>query len=226
MGKKEIIMNGIFARNPVLFLVLGLCPSLAVTTSLENGLGMGISTLFVLFFSNTIISSLRGTIPSRVRIPAFIVVIATFVTIVSMSLQAYLPELNERLGIYIPLIVVNCIILARAEAFAKSNKITDSMADGIGMGLGFTLALMLIGSLRELLGTASLTLFGKVLVSFGTESIMLMILPPGALFTIGLIIASLNFSRQIKSGARVKQGSAVKNETPGESKPSGREASQ
>lgn len=181
-----------FSRNPVFFLILGLCPTLAVTTSLENGLGMGLSALIVLILSNTVISMIRKLIPEQVRIPVQIVIIATFVTIIAMLLEAYVPELFGRLGIYIPLIVVNCIILARADAFARKNPVPDAAADGLGMGLGFMIALVLIGSLREIIGTSGLALMGNVLFTLPTEGALIMILPPGALFTIGFILAAIN----------------------------------
>ena len=187
-----LIRKGMFSRNPVFFLILGLYPTLAVTTSLENGLGMGLSALIVLILSNTVISMIRKLIPEQVRIPVQIVIIATFVTIIAMLLEAYVPELFGRLGIYIPLIVVNCIILARADAFARKNPVPDAAADGLGMGLGFMIALVLIGSLREIIGTSGLALMGNVLFTLPTEGALIMILPPGALFTIGFILAAIN----------------------------------
>ncbi|MCF7862124.1 electron transport complex subunit E [Candidatus Woesearchaeota archaeon] len=205
MEKKDILLGGILQRNPVFTMMLGLCPVLAVTTSLENGLGMGLSAMFVLMFSNPIISSLRNVIPDRIRIPSFIVIIATFVTIVSLLMQAYLPALNDRLGIYVPLIVVNCIILGRAEVFARRNSIFDSLLDAVGMGIGFTLALIVIGSVRELLGSGSIAFWGYTL-SAPIEGAIVMILPAGALMTIGLIIALRNYIRMAKatSGAGQK----------------------
>ncbi len=152
----ERLYNGMIKENPTFVLVLGMCPTLAVTTSAKNGLGMGLTTTVVLAMSNLIISALRKVIPSRVRIPAFIVIIATFVTCVELLLKAYLPDLNKALGVYIPLIVVNCIILGRAESYAYSHSMLPSLFDGIGMGLGFSLALTLIGAVRELLGAGTL----------------------------------------------------------------------
>ncbi len=199
MKKTEILRNGIISRNPVFFLILGLCPTLAVTTSLDNGLGMGAAALFVLVLSNAIISSLRNIIPSKIRIPSYIVIIATFVTLISMLLQAYFPDLFDRLGIYVPLIVVNCIILGRAEAFARKNGVIHSVIDGFSMGIGFTLALIIIGSIREIIGTSSLIFLGKTVFALQTSGAMIMILPPGALLTIGIIIASLNYFKYLKN---------------------------
>jgi Na+-translocating ferredoxin:NAD+ oxidoreductase subunit E len=203
MEKKDILLGGILDRNPVLTMMLGLCPVLAVTTSLENGIGMGLSALFVLMFSNPIISSLRNVIPDKIRIPSFIVIIATFVTIISLLMQALLPALNDRLGIYVPLIVVNCIILGRAEVFARRNSIFDSMLDAVGMGLGFTLALVLIGTTRELFGTGSISFIGYTL-STPIEGAIVMILPAGALLTIGLFIALRNHIKLAKQSGGIK----------------------
>jgi len=180
------LSKGLFRENPVFVLMLGLCPTLAVSTSLANGLGMGITTTFVLVSSNLIISVTRKIFPHRIRIPCFIVIIATFVVIVERILSAYLPELNRQLGIFIPLIVVNCIILGRAEAFASRNSVIKSAADGLGMGLGFTIALLIISVIREALGSGKIS---GVDISTGFEPMTLMILPPGAFFTIGFILA-------------------------------------
>ena len=155
MSKIKILTKGIIKENPTLILVLGMCPSLAVTTSAINGLGMGLATTFVLLMSNMLISLLKNVIPATVRIPAFIIVIATFVSIVDLVLQGFVPALADSLGLFIPLIVVNCIVLGRAEAFASKNSIFDSILDGIGMGLGFTLALFIIGTCREILGSGA-----------------------------------------------------------------------
>ncbi len=193
MKKLQLFTQGIFSKNPVFFLVLGLCPTLAVTTSLENGIGMGLSALFVLTFSNAFISIIKGYIPEKIRIPIQIVIIATFVTIISMLMEAYFPDIFRRLGIYVPLIVVNCIILARADSFARKNPVNDSILDGIGMGIGFTLALMVIGMIREILGTAQIAILGSTIISLPFEKMMIMILPPGALLTIGLILAGINY---------------------------------
>lgn len=179
-------IKGLFKENPVFVLMLGLCPTLAVSTSFTNALGMGIATTFVLVSSNLIISVTRKLFPQRMRIPCFIVVIATFVVIVERVLSAYLPDMSRQLGIFIPLIVVNCIILGRAEAFASKNTPARSIADGLGMGLGFTIALLIISIIREALGSGKL--FG-VCISSGFEPIALMILPPGAFLTIGFLLA-------------------------------------
>ncbi len=177
--------KGIFQRNPVFVLLLGLCPTLAVSTSVTNALGMGAAATFVLVFSNLIVALLRKSIPNKIRIPCFIVVIATFVTLVELLLEAYLPELNASLGLFVPLIVVNCIILGRAEAFASRHPPLVSIVDGLGMGVGFTLALTLLGSIREISGANSL--FGLELIP-GFSPAMIMILPPGAFLTIGLLL--------------------------------------
>jgi len=182
--------KGIWRENAVFRLLLGLCPTLAVTTSAENGLGMGLATAFVLICSNIVISLLRKVIPAQVRIPAFIVVIASFVTVVQLLMEAYVYGLYKALGIFIPLIVVNCIILGRAEAFASKNRLLPSIIDGVGIGLGFTLALFVLGSVREIFGSGALlgfSLFGESYQPF-----LLMILPPGAFITLGLLLAGMN----------------------------------
>ena len=186
-------VKGLFKENPVFVLMLGLCPTLAVSTSLKNGLGMGIAVTFVLVLSNLIISLVRKCFPARIRIPCFIVVIATFVVIVERILSAYQPELNRQLGIFIPLIVVNCIILGRAEAFASKNSVWKSITDGLGMGLGFTMALLLISFIRSALGSGKII---GVSISSGFEPIALMILPPGAFLTIGFLLAFFNLRRR------------------------------
>ncbi len=200
MKKVDILKNGIWKMNPVLTMMLGLCPVLAVTTSLENALGMGLATFFVLFFSNTIIASVKNLISDKIRLPCYIVIIATFVTIVSLILQAYFPSLFDRLGIYVPLIVVNCIILSRAEIFARKNPVTDSMVDAIGMGIGFTIALSLIGIAREILGTASVN-FAGLSMALPSGGALIIVLPPGALFTIGFILAAKNYHKQLQKEA-------------------------
>jgi len=182
------LMKGLFKENPVFCLVLGLCPFLAVSTSLDNAIGMGAAATFVLVCSNFIISLIRKKVPDKIRIPIFIVVIASFVTIASLFMQAYLPVLNKALGIYVPLIVVNCIILGRAEAFASKNNVLRSTLDGLGMGIGFTLSLLLISFIREFLGTGSLKLFGYTLVNVPIEPAMIFILAPGALLVMGLLL--------------------------------------
>ena len=185
--------SGIFKNNPIFRLVLGLCPTLAVTTSLENALGMGLAASFVLICSNGLVSALRRVIPAAVHIPCYIVIIATFVTTVNLLMQAFLPGLSEKLGIFIPLIVVNCIILGRAEAFACKNGVVDSLADGLGTGIGFTLALSLIGAVREIIGAGTLTVWGSIaLTDIHSNGIVLAILPAGGFITVGLLLALIN----------------------------------
>lgn len=188
---RKIFTRGLVRENPLLILLLGTCPALAVTTSLLNGLGMGLSATFVLVCSNLVISLLRNVIPDRVRIPAYITVIASFVTLLQFMLEAYIPALNDTLGIFIPLITVNCIILGRAEAFAGKNKPLPSVIDGLGMGIGFTAALILIGGIREILGNG--TLFNQAIPFVGgdykLQPILIFILPPGGFFAYGFLIA-------------------------------------
>jgi Na+-translocating ferredoxin:NAD+ oxidoreductase subunit E len=190
MSNMKYLLNGLWKENPTVVLVLGTCPTLAVTTEAFNGLGMGLATTFVLFFSNMFISLLKNFIPDKVRIAGFIIVIATFVTIVDLVMKAYVPGLYQTLGIFIPLIVVNCIILGRAEAFAQKNKVISSMLDGLGMGIGFTIALTIMGSFREILGNGSF--FGHKFVDENASTILLFIMPPGAFFTFGYMIALAN----------------------------------
>jgi Na+-translocating ferredoxin:NAD+ oxidoreductase subunit E len=182
--------NGLLKENPTFRLVLGTCPTLAVTTAVFNGIGMGVAAAAVLIGSNLIISMIKKIVPNEVRIPIYVVVIATFVTVVQMLIQAFSPELDRQLGIFIPLIVVNCIILARAESFAAKNPPLNSVMDGIGMGLGFTVALALISSVREVLGAG--TFFGMQLFGAGFEPALIMILPPGGFLVFGLAIAAFN----------------------------------
>lgn len=192
----KIIKNGIIDENPTFRLVLGTCPTLAVTTTAVNGIGMGLSTMAVLIGSNIAISMLRKFIPAKVRIPAYVTVIAGFVTIVQMLLKAYVPSLDKALGIFIPLIVVNCIILARAEAFASKNTVMASAADGLGMGIGFTLSLFMIGSIREILGNGSfmgLGLFGEA-----ASPALMLILPPGGFLVFGIVIGLVNKFSSVK----------------------------
>ena len=189
MKGMKIVLNGIIKENPVFCLLLGMCSTLATTTSAINGLGMGVCTMFVLMCSNVVISLIKNVVPDKVRIPAFIVVIATFVTILQLLLQAYVPALNKSLGIFIPLIVVNCIILGRAESFASRNNAFDSLLDGIGIGLGFTLALTILGIVREVLGTGAI--FGFKFIG-ESDGILLFILPPGAFIALGYLIALVN----------------------------------
>ena len=189
MNKMQIILNGILKNNPTFVLVLGMCPTLGTTTSAINGLGMGAATMAVLIMSNLVISLIKNFIPDKVRIPAFIVVIASFVTIIQMLMQAYVPSLYASLGVFIPLIVVNCIILGRAEAFASKNGALDSILDGVGIGLGFTIALTLIGAVREILGSGAI--FGY---SFGISDYMplVFVLAPGAFLVLGYMMVLFN----------------------------------
>ena len=188
MSRLRIITKGIISGNPIFVLVLGMCPTLGTTTSAVNGLGMGLATTFVLMLSNLVISLIAGLIPSKVRIPSFIVVIAVFVTVVQLIMQAYVPALYETLGLFIPLIVVNCIVLGRAEAFASKNKPLDSFLDGLGSGMGFTLGLTLLGAVRELLGSGAF--FGwKMLPGDG---MLVFILAPGAFIALGYLMVLFN----------------------------------
>ncbi|MBS7284471.1 MAG: RnfABCDGE type electron transport complex subunit E [Prevotella sp.] len=189
MNYLNIIKNGVVKENPTFVLLLGMCPTLATTTSATNGMSMGLATMFVLICSNVVVSLIKNLTPDKVRIPVFVVVIASFVTLLQMCLKAYLPEINKSLGIFIPLIVVNCVILGRAEAFACKNNALSSLFDGIGIGLGFTVGLTLLGAVRELLGGGAL--FGVVLLP-ETTNILLFILPPGAFITLGYLIAFVN----------------------------------
>ena len=189
MNYLNIIKNGVVKENPTFVLLLGMCPTLATTTSATNGMSMGLATMFVLICSNIVVSLIKNLTPDKVRIPVFVVVIASFVTLLQMCLKAYLPEINKSLGIFIPLIVVNCVILGRAEAFACKNNALSSLFDGIGIGLGFTVGLTLLGAVRELLGGGAL--FGVVLLP-ETTNILLFILPPGAFITLGYLIAFVN----------------------------------
>lgn len=186
----KAFFNGLIKENPTFVLMLGMCPTLAVTTGVINGIGMGLSTTAVLICSNIVISLLRNFIPSKIRIASYIVIVAGFVTVVEMLLKAYVPTLSESLGIYIPLIVVNCIILGRAEAFASKNGVIASAFDGLGMGIGFTCALTLIASVREILGAgtfARISIFGE-----GFQPASVMILPPGAFLTLGILLTIIN----------------------------------
>jgi len=191
--------KGFIKENPVLVLLLGMCPSLATTTSVINAVGMGLSATAVLICSNAVISALRRLIPQKVRIAAYIAIIAAFVTIVEMFLDAYLPAISEALGVFIPLIVVNCIILARAEAFASKNGILPSVIDGLSMGLGFTFALILIASVRELLGAG--TWCGFPLFGSGYQPALMFILPAGGFLTLGLILGAINLIKEGKKNA-------------------------
>jgi len=182
--------KGFIKENPVLVLLLGMCPTLGVTTSAINGIGMGLATTFVLIMSNVIISLIKNFIPSSVRIPSFIVVIASFVTVVDLSMKAYVPDLHAQLGLFIPLIVVNCIVLGRAEAFASKNNVFSSFIDGLSMGLGFTFALGLLGSIREILGGGSI--FNYKFIPADMDGILVFVLAPGAFIALGYLIALVN----------------------------------
>lgn len=187
---KRIFINGIIDENPTFRMVLGMCPTLAITTAVSNGIGMGLAVTFVLVFSNLVISLLRKAIPDQIRIPAFIVVIATFVTIVQLVVKAFVPALDAALGVFIPLIVVNCIIFGRAEAFAFKNKPIPAMVDGLGMGIGFTLAITLISAVRELFGVG--TLLGVHVMPEGYMPMDILIRPAGGFIVLGLLLALMN----------------------------------
>ncbi|MDR2883008.1 MAG: electron transport complex subunit E [Alistipes sp.] len=188
MDKLRIILSGIVKNNPTFVLMLGMCPTLATTTSAVNGAGMGAATMAVLILSNIVISLIKGVIPSKVRIPAYIVVIAAFVTVVELLMKAYLPELSKSLGVFIPLIVVNCIILGRAEGFAAKNGVLDSALDGVGTGLGFTLALTLVGAVREMLGSGAI--FGHKFIA--GDGMLIFVLAPGAFLVLGYLMVAFN----------------------------------
>ncbi len=190
ISQKENFLKGIIKDNPVFVMLLGMCPTLGVTSSAFNGLGMGIATLFVLLMSNIVVSLIKSQIPSKVRIPAFIVIIASFVTIVEMVLEAFIPFLYEQLGIFIPLIVVNCLILGRAEAYASKNNLISSTVDALGMGIGFTIALTLLGGVREILGSGSI--FDFKMVSEDASTMILFILPPGAFIALAYLSVMFN----------------------------------
>ncbi len=200
----ERLYNGIVKENPTFVMMIGMCPTLAVTTSVMNGIGMGLTTMVILTLSNLMISAIRKFIPDGVRMPAYIGVVASFVTIVEFLLQAYIPSLNDALGIYIPLIVVNCIILGRAEAYAGKNPVLPSIFDGIGMGLGFTIGLVSIGAFRELLGAG--TLLGYPVMPASYEPVNIFIMAPGAFFVLALLVAFLNKIRSGKPASRRSQG--------------------
>ena len=193
MGKFQLITKGLIKENPTFVLLLGMCPTLATTTSAINGMSMGLATMFVLILSNLVISLIKNLIPDMVRIPSFIVVIASFVTLLQMLMQAYLPDIYATLGLFIPLIVVNCIILGRAEAFAAKNGPVASIFDGIGMGLGFTIALTILGAVREILGTGKL--FGLTLMP-EEYGMLVFVLAPGAFIVLGYLIAIVNKMRK------------------------------
>lgn len=199
----SVFLNGVLTENPTFRLVLGMCPTMAVTTAAINGIGMGLAATFVLIGSNTVISILRKFVPDEVRIPAFVLIICTFVTMVQMLLQAFVPSLYESLGMFIPLIVVNCIILARAEAFASKNGVLASAVDGAGMGIGFTLALTLIAGIRELIGAG--TIFGVSVFGDGYEPMLVMILPTGGFLTLGILMGIINALAQRTEKKHIKK---------------------
>lgn len=218
--KGSIIANGIVTNNPVFRLVLGTCPTLATTSSAINGMGMGLAATFVLVCSNVLISLLRKVIPDKIRIPAFVVIIATFVTLVQMLLQKFIPSLYESLGIFLPLIVVNCIILARAEAFASTNKVFDSALDGLGMGLGFTASLMLIGLIREFFGAGSLFYGSLAGIETGIQiealadySLNIFVLPAGGFLVFGLLMALINYLTDLHNKRKELKAEAKKEDT-------------
>ena len=204
MNAIENLTKGFFKENPVLVLALGLCPALAVTTSVENGLGMGGAATAVMICSSVIISILKKLVPSSIRIPIFIVIIASFVTVVDMTLKAYLPSLSESLGLFIPLIVVNCIILGRAEAYASKNGVVKSAIDALGMGIGFTIALVIMSSFREVMGTGNLLGYPIFqLMGFkGFQGSIMMILPPGGFLIMGLILGFMNWMKIRKANKK------------------------
>ena len=189
-SKLNILTKGFFKENPTLILVLGCCPTLAVTTSVTNALGMGAATTFVLLMSNMLISALKNVIPDNVRIPSYIVIIATFVSMIDLLIQGFLPSLSASLGVFIPLIVVNCIVLGRAEAFANKNTVFDSLLDDLGMGIGFTIALTLIGAIREILGSGSIMGFQFIPAEY---HILIFVLAPGAFLVFGFVMAAVRF---------------------------------
>jgi electron transport complex protein RnfE len=192
MNQWKNFSKGFIKENAVFALFLGLCPTLAVTTSAINGLGMGLATTFVLVMSNLVVSLIKNLIPNKVRIPSFIVIIATFVTVVELVMKGYVPSLFDALGLFIPLIVVNCLVLGRAEAFASKNTVWSSLVDGMGMGLGFTMALTVLGAVREILGSGAF--FGMKLIS--GDALLLFILPPGAFITLGYLIVLANMIKE------------------------------
>jgi electron transport complex protein RnfE len=189
-SKLNILTKGFFKENPTLILVLGCCPTLAVTTSVGNALGMGEATPFVLLMSNIIISALKNVIPDKVRIPSYIVIIATFVSMIDLLIQGFLPALSASMGVFIPLIVVNCIVLGRAEAFANKNSVLDSALDGLGMGIGFTIALVLIGGIREILGAGSFLGFQFIPSEY---NMLIFVLAPGAFIVFGFVMAAVRY---------------------------------
>ncbi|MCE5344648.1 MAG: electron transport complex subunit E [Eubacteriales bacterium] len=203
---RAVFMNGIFAENPTFRMLLGMCPTLAISTAVTQGIGMGLATTFVLVFSNLVISLLRNVIPEKVRIPSFVVVIATFVTIVDLVMKAFVPSLSQSLGLYIPLIVVNCIIFARAEAFAFKNPPLQSLADGMGMGIGFTLSITLLSAVREVIGSG--TFLGIQVMPAAYHPMTIIIRPPGGFITLGLLLLTVNAVVKViekRKAAKVKE---------------------
>ncbi|MCF7873047.1 MAG: electron transport complex subunit E [Candidatus Omnitrophica bacterium] len=195
--KKEKILKGLWQQNPIFRQLLGMCPTLAVTTTAENGLAMGLAVIFVLIFSELAVSSIKKIVPHQVRIAVYTVLIATFVTIVDLFLKAQFPQISKNLGPYVPLIIVNCIILGRCEAFASKNKLSDSLLDALGMGVGFCWGLLILGSIRELLGAGNI--FGFRLMPAGFNPLVVMILPAGAFLVLGFLVAIMNRVEQWKS---------------------------
>lgn len=209
--KKEFL-KGFFKENPVFVLLLGMCPTLGVTSSAINGLGMGLATTAVLLGSNIVVALIKNLIPEKVRIPAFIVIIASFVTIIDLTMAAYVPALHAQLGLFIPLIVVNCIILGRAEAFASKNTVLTSSIDGLGMGLGFSFALTLLGAVREILGAGAV--FGLQLPFLAENPILVFIMPPGAFIALGFLIAAVNTTRErVETAAAERRGAKEQQKT-------------
>lgn len=203
MSSLNNFTKGFFKENPVFVLLLGMCPTLGVTSSAMNGLAMGLATTSVLIAANMVIAAIKNLIPDKVRIPAYIVVIASFVSVIDLVMAAKLPPLHEQLGLFIPLIVVNCIILGRAEAFASKNGVLSSLIDGLSMGLGFAMALTILGSVREILGSGSI--FGFSFVPEDAKTILLFIMPPGAFIALGLIIATVNTLKAKAAAAGSKE---------------------
>jgi electron transport complex protein RnfE len=195
MNQWNNLSKGFFKENPVFVLFLGLCPTLGVTTSAFNGLGMGLATTFVLLMSNVVVSMIKSFIPDKVRIPSYIVIIAAFVTIVELVMQAFIPDLFDQLGLFIPLIVVNCLVLGRAEAYASKNNILTASIDGFGMGLGFTMALVMLGGVREILGSGSI--FGLEFIN--GDAMLVFVLPPGAFLALGYLIVIINKLRKTET---------------------------
>ena len=197
MNQFKNFTKGLIKENPVFVLLLGMCPVLGVTSSAINGMGMGLATAFVLVMSNMVVALIKNVIPDKVRIPSFIVVIASFVTVVEMVMEGFLPDLYNQLGLFIPLIVVNCLILGRAEAFASKNNVISSFFDGLGMGLGFTLGLTILGATREMLGAG--TIFDVSFVGENANTLLLFVLPPGAFIALGYLIAGINRLKKINA---------------------------